>query len=230
MTSTKGADARPDSTSAPRSLVAGDLAVINLGLESFAQNLAHAGATVEHVDWRPAADGDVVALAALDRCDASRSRIDAANAEAVEKLLAAKPMLIGVGVAKDTIPGMHDKLFLHAGPPVTWDRMSGPTRGAVMGGLVYEGLAATPEEAQDLAASGEIEFAPCHHYASVGPMAGVVTPRMPVWIVENETFGNRAYCTLNEGLGKVLRYGAYGDEVFKRLRWMEKILAPAMSE
>ena len=219
---------------ASRNLFSTPLGVINLGLRSFADNLQREGAEVCHVDWRPAAGGDPAALAALDACldDAGdeRPEIAAANAQAVEKLLAAKPRLLGVGVARETVPRMHDKLVLHAGPPVTWERMSGPTRGAVMGGLVYEGLAKTPEEAAELAASGEIEFAPCHHHDTVGPMAGVVTASMPVWIVENEAFGKRAYCTLNEGLGKVLRYGAYGDEVFERLHWMADVLAPALSE
>jgi hypothetical protein len=215
-------------------LTGSELSVVNLGLRDFADNLAREGAQVTHVDWRPAAGGDPAALAALDACcdddGQPLAQIEQANADAVAKLLAAKPRLSGVGIARDTIPGMHDKLVLHAGPPVTWERMSGPTRGAVMGGLVYEGLAETPEQAAELAASGEIEFAPCHHHDAVGPMAGIVTASMPVWIIEDETYGNRAFCTLNEGLGKVLRYGAYGDEVFERLRWMADVLAPALTE
>jgi hypothetical protein len=123
---------------------------------------------------------------------------------------------------------MHDRMILHAGPPITWDRMCGPQRGAVMGALVYEGLAQDEAEAAKLAASGAIEFAPCHHHHAVGPMAGVVSPRMPVFIIENKTFGNRAFCTQNEGLGKVLRYGGLGAEVYERLRWMEIHLYPAL--
>ncbi len=136
-------------------------------------------------------------------------RIVNANAEAVARLLAARPVVVGIGIAADVVPGMRKNLLLHSGPPVTWDAMSGPTRGAVMGGLIYEGLARTPEDAAKLAASGEVDFAPCHHHASVGPMAGIMTASMPVWIIENQAFGNRAYATLNEGLGKVLRYGAF---------------------
>ena len=85
-------------------------------------------------------------------------------------------------------------------------------------------------EAEKLAASGEITFDPCHMHDAVGPMAGVVTASMPVWILENKTFGNRAYCTINEGLGKVLRFGAFDDEVLKRLRWMERELYPVLKE
>jgi hypothetical protein len=123
---------------------------------------------------------------------------------------------------------MHDRMILHAGPPIEWGRMCGPTRGAVMGALIYEGLAADDAEAQKLAASGTIEFSPCHHHHAVGPMAGVVSPSMPVFILANKAFGNRTYCTQNEGLGKVLRYGGMGPEVYARLKWMATDLYPAL--
>ena len=158
------------------------------------------------------------------------SLINQANKEALEIIQSARPTLVGLGVAGEVIPGMAKDLILHAGPPVTWERMSGPMRGAVMAGLMYEGLASTPEEAIALAASGKISFDPCHHHDAVGPMAGIVTASMPVWIIENTTFDNNAYCTLNEGLGKVLRFGAYGEEVLTRLRWMEKVLFPVLKE
>lgn len=156
--------------------------------------------------------------------------IEEANKKALEIIQSARPTLVGMGIAKDVVPGMHKHLVMHAGPPITWDRMSGPLRGAVVGGLIYEGLAKTPEEAEKLAMSGEIEFDPCHHHQAVGPMAGVVTASMPVFIIENKTQGNFAYCTQNEGLGKVLRYGAYDDSVIEHLRWMEKTLYPILKE
>jgi len=156
--------------------------------------------------------------------------INKANAEAVDRIQKAQPKVVGIGVALNDIPGMTKKTILHAGPPITWDRMSGPLRGAIIGGLIYEGLAADEAEAIKLATSGEITFDSCHHHNAVGPMAGVVTASMPVWIVENETFGNRTYCTLNEGLGKVLRFGAFGEEVTTRLKWMAAILGPVLKE
>jgi len=210
--------------SAVRELFDGELRVVNLGLASFAETLRATGTNVVEVDWRPPAGGDpdladlVDALHAASG-DAWIDRIATANAEAIETLLAA-----------DVIPGMHDGLILHAGPPVAWDRMCGPMRGAVVGGLILEGTASSEEEAVEVAASGEIDFDPCHHHDAVGPMAGVVTASMPVWIVENATAGNRAYCTLNEGLGKVLRYGAFSDEVIDRLNWMRNELAPILIE
>ena len=156
--------------------------------------------------------------------------IEKANKEALEIIQNGQPTLIGLGVAGEVIPGMAKDLFLHAGPPITWEKMSGPLRGGVMAGLIYEGLASTPEEAAEYAASGKLRFEPCHHHDAVGPMAGIVTPRMPVWILENTAYGNRAYCTLNEGLGKVLRMGAYGPEVIKHLQWMESVLYPVLKE
>ncbi len=211
------------------SLFGSDLKVVNLGLDSFAENLRANGVEVAQVRWKPPAGGDEVMLEALDRISRGcRVDVEAANAEAASRILKGKPMLVGVGVAGDVVPGMEKMTVLHAGPPVTWERMCGPMRGAVIGGLIYEGLAKDRPEAESLAASGKIRFDPCHHHDSVGPMAGVMTASMPVWIFENATFGNHAYCTFNEGLGKVLRYGAFSEEVLTRLRWIEKELAPIM--
>lgn len=209
-----------------------DVHAINLGLEGFGTTLRELGASATQVDWKPPAGGDEALLTLLDRLESAEAlgKLDrtAANAEAVKRVLAGKPTLVDIGIAQDVVPGMHKKLIMHAGPPVTWENMSGPLRGAVIGGLIYEGLAATPDEAEKLAASGEIDFDPCHHHNSVGPMAGVVTAGMPVWIMENATYGNKAYCTLNEGLGKVLRYGANSKEVIDRLKWMADELAPIL--
>jgi hypothetical protein len=159
-----------------------------------------------------------------------KAKIEAANQEAATRILKAKPTLVNVSTAGDAIPGMKKNMILHAGPPVSWERMCGPMQGAIIGGLLLEGLAKGREEAEALAASGDIVFEPCHHHSAVGPMAGVVTWSMPVWVLENKTFGNRAYCTLNEGLGKVLRYGAFSEEVIARLKWMAEELAPTLRE
>ncbi|MGL5257209.1 MAG: DUF1116 domain-containing protein [Proteocatella sp.] len=155
-------------------------------------------------------------------------KISQANLEAEQRIMKAHPYVVGIGTAGNDIPNMTKKTILHAGPPVKWENMSGPLRGAIIGGLIYEGLAKNEEEAIVLAASGEITFDSCHHHSAVGPMAGVVTYSMPVWIVENKAYGNKAYCTLNEGLGKVLRFGAYQQEVIDRLNWMENTLAPIL--
>ncbi|MGC9394943.1 MAG: DUF1116 domain-containing protein [Anaerolineae bacterium] len=199
------------------------LKAVNVGLESFTESLRDQGVEAIHVDWRPPLEGYVEITHTKSGVD-----IDAANAEAVTRIRSGRPLLVGMGVARDVIPGYGERLILHAGPPVTWERMCGPTRGAVMGAAVYEGWASTYEEAAEMAAAGAFDFAPCHHFHTVGPMAGIVSPSMPVFIVQNETFGNRTYGTQNEGLGRVLRYGAYGDEVLAHLKWMETTLYPAL--
>lgn len=206
----------------PSDLFTQPLRPINVGLETFAESMAAQGAVVTAVDWQPPAEG-YVELDTLQGVD-----VDEANAEAVRRITAGRPLLVGMGIAGEVIPGFHNRLITHSGPPVTWARMSGPTRGAVIGAILYEGWAATPEAAAELAESGEIEFAPCHHYAAVGPMAGIISPSMPVFIVRNEQSGHLAYATQNEGLGRVLRYGAYGPEVIERLKWMEQTLYPAL--
>lgn len=158
--------------------------------------------------------------------------IEKANRESVERMMDSHPILIGAGKARDVIPGRGDNenLLTHAGPPIGWDRMSGPMRGAVAGALIFEGRAKTYDEAEKLVEAGKVEFAPCHHYQSAGPMAGLIAPSMSVYIVEDKTFGRRAFSGLNEGYGKVLRYGAYDDEVIERLRWMDDVMAPILNE
>ena len=155
---------------------------------------------------------------------------EAANQTAVDRMMEARPILKGVATAKDVIPGMRQNLLLHAGPPITWDRMSGPLRGAVIGALLFEGLAKDEGQAEAMAASGEIDFEPCHHHSTVGPMAGVTSASMAVYEIENITHGNKAYSNLNEGYGKVLRYGAYSQEVIDKLHWMNDVMAPALAE
>lgn len=156
--------------------------------------------------------------------------VDKANAEAVERLTTARPILKGVARAGDVIPALEEGLLLHAGPPIEWERMSGPLRGAVIGALLFEGLAKDESSATELAASGDVRFEPCHHHAAVGPMAGVTSRSMAVYVVEDATHGNRSYSNLNEGYGKVLRYGAFAPEVLDRLRWMNDVVAPLIGE
>jgi hypothetical protein len=154
--------------------------------------------------------------------------IDAANRTAVERMMAARPILTGLEPARSVIPGMKDNLVLHAGPPIEWERMSGPLRGAVIGALLYEGLATDEKGAVGMVEAGEVEFAPCHHHGSAGPMAGVISASMEVYVIENPTHGNQAYSTLNEGYGKVLRYGAFSEEVLEKLRWMNGTMGPLL--
>ena len=155
--------------------------------------------------------------------------IEAANQTAVERMMSARPIQKGLASARQVIPGMKDNLLLHAGPPIDWPRMSGPLRGAVIGALLFEGLARDEAEAVAMVERGEVDFAPCHEHSTVGPMAGVTSASMQVYVVENATHGNQAFSNLNEGYGKVLRYGAYSPEVLKNLRWMNEVMGPVLA-
>jgi len=156
--------------------------------------------------------------------------IEKANEQAVERMMQSRPVVVGMDKALEVIPGMQEDLLLHAGPPITWERASGPMRGAITGALIFEGKAKDESSAKKLVESGAIKLEPCHHHQSVGPMAGVICPSMSVYILENKTHGNNSYSNLNEGYGKVLRYGAYSPEVLDRLRWMEEVMAPVLGE
>src|SRR3989304_5825006 len=156
--------------------------------------------------------------------------IDDANHLAAQRILDRPPALAGIARADEVIPGIHRNLILHAGPPIGWAQMSGTLRGAVFGGLICEGLVKDERAAVAMVEHGEVEFTPCHHHGAVGPMAGVTTASMPVYIVENRAFGTRAFSNLNEGYGKVLRYGAYSDDVLERLRWLSEVYAPIVGE
>src|SRR2546421_11618305 len=206
-------------------LFSAPLHIINVGADLFADPLASQGAPLTRVAWQPAAGNTDTALSML----LGDERVDRANQDSVQRMITARPRLMDVRPAREAIPGMHSHLLLHAGPPITWERMAGPLRGAIIGALLYEGLATDIAAAEQLAASGEISFAPCHHYNAVGPMAGVVSASMPVQIIEEPVYGHQTFSTLNEGLGKVLRYGANSPDVLAKLRWMEQVLGPALA-
>ena len=151
-----------------------------------------------------------------------------ANSEAVKRILEAEPVLVDVVKASEVIPDLEERMILHAGPPIDWNRMCGPMRGAVAGIAVFEGWAEDLSEAENLAESGAFKLRPNHDYGVVGPMTGMTTLSQPVLVVENRTIGNRAYCTINEGLGKVMRFGGNDASVIKRLGWLRDKLGPAM--
>src|SRR5919112_4453273 len=202
------------------------LSVANVGLDLFSEALQAQGIETTGIKWRPPAiDLDPGALTLFHD-----PGIEVANQEAVGRMMRARPTLVDVCPARGALPGMTERTFFRAGPPIDWAGASGPLRGALIGAMLYEGIANSPEQAARLGERGEIELAPCHEHEAVGPMAGVISPSMPVVVVENASGGNRGHCTFNEGLGKVLRYGAFGPEVIERLRWIEHSLAPLVGD
>lgn len=217
-------------------LLGRELRVITAGAPVLAEALVQQAVPVDTVDWRPPPEGSAEPLVTVlaDR------RLRAANATAVERMLATRPHLVDLRPAGELL-GLRPGTFLHAGPPIDWERASGPMRGALLGAMLAEGLAHTPEEAERALAAGEVELDSCHHHGAVGPMAGVISPSMWLLVVEdlsdsggsgqaNGSRARRSYCSLNEGLGKVLRYGAYGPEVIERLHWMSAVLGPVLRD
>jgi hypothetical protein len=202
--------------------------LVNVGVDSFAEAPGAHGAEVVSLDWRPPAAGDVALGLKLAGLIADPV-IEEANAEVLERLLAARPLWIDVLPAGEALPELREqRLLLHAGPPIDYEDMCGPMRAGVIGAALLEGWAPTEEAADRLAREGEIAFSPCHHHDAVGPMAGIISASMPVIVVEDPATGRRAYSNLNEGRGRCLRYGALGDDVMARLRWMSERLGPSL--
>lgn len=204
------------------------LKVVNAGLAGFADNLKQAQGDVTPLQWQPPAMGNIQAGLDLAMLIA-HPLVEQANQIAFERYLSAQPVLVDVMIASQAIEAMAQrKLILHSGPPIAWEDMCGPVKGAIVGAILFEGWAHDHQSAERLINEGKVDLEPCHHYQAVGPMAGIISPSMPLWVVENKTNGRRAYCNFNEGLGKVLRFGANNDEVLQRLRWMKQELAPAL--
>ena len=213
-----------------KSLLAGPVRVVNIGLSAFARDLAANGAAAVQVDWSPPAGGRPDLLAALSALE-SNERIENANREALERILGADPALVDVRRAGELIPELDaGRLMLHAGPPIDWPSMCGPLRGAVCGAIVFEGWASDLRAAEALVTGGGVKFAPNHHFGAVGPMTGITTRSMPLLVVENRAFGNHASCALNEGLGKVMRFGGNDAEVLARLAWLRDEFGPLLRE
>lgn len=202
--------------------------VVNVGLELFYDSLVDQNINTVHLQWKPPAGGNPMLATILSELD--DPAIDAANQEAFDRINKGEPNLVDVKIAKDVLQGMDKNTIGHAGPPLDWVDMSGPLQGAILGAIVYEGLADTLEAAERLVLANKVKFKPNHSLGAVGPMTGMITYSMPLWEVRNDAFGNVAYCTFNEGLGKVMRFGANGPDVIERLKWLETSLAPAMKK
>lgn len=206
--------------------------IINIGLKSFAEVADQFGCQVVQYDWMPPAGGNVKLIKTLNFLR-SCQEIDEKNREVIAKVVGSQPILRDNVPAKDVIPQFSEnggKVILHAGPPVAYENMPDPMQGSCVGAVLFEEWADTEEAARKMLESGEIRFIPCHHCNAVGPMGGITSAHMPVFVVENAVDGRKAYCTMNEGIGKVLRFGAYDEEVVNRLRWMRDVLGPVLGK
>lgn len=199
--------------------------VVTAGAELLADALTAQAVPTTRVDWQPPVTGTEAALVRT----MTDPRRHSANATASERMLAARAALVDVRPASQALALPRDH-FLHAGPPVTWERTSGPLRGGLIAGVLLEGLADSPEQAERRLASGQVTWEPCHHRGAVGPMAGIVSSSMWMMELRDEVHDHTAWCSLNEGLGKVARYGAYSPDVIQRLRWMSEVLGPLLAQ
>ncbi|HKH18298.1 MAG TPA: DUF1116 domain-containing protein [Solirubrobacteraceae bacterium] len=203
------------------------VAAVNLGLSAFADALREQGAAVVEVDWSPPAGGDAEAVALLTRLWGRHGdRIAAANRDAVERIEGANPRALTVAPAGDVVEGLTEGTLLHAGPPIEWAQVCDPQRRALVAAALFEGWAPDREHATRLLARGEIALEPGNEHLHVGPMTGVCSPSMPVWVVEEDASGLRAYSTLNEGPGRTLWFGVGDDEAIERLRFIRDDLGP----
>ena len=156
-----------------------------------------------------------------------KQKIEAANSEAFNRIVAADPVLVDILPAGEVVPRLGERMVLHAGPPVDWEQMSGAQKGAVLAMAIFEGWAGSPKQAEELLSKGEIELDSNHHHGAVGPMAGTITKSLPVYVVENKTFGNRAYCRLVEGRQQ---FGDYSQEAISGLTMWRDVWAPSLAQ
>lgn len=224
----KDASPLPEPSEHVMELLSSKPRIINVGVESFNESVRAYGGTSVQFDWRPMAGGNKRMIHLLTEL-AKHDEIDAMNQKVVERFRDSQPFLTDVVPAKSVIPEIRGKVLLHAGPPIEYANMTSPMQGSCIGAALFEGWADSEEEAVKLLASGEVSFMPCHHVHAVGPMGGITSANMPVLVIENKADDTVAYCTMNEGIGKVLRFGAYSQEVVDRLCWMRDVLAPVLS-
>lgn len=219
----------PEPSEAVMELLTTKPRIINVGVESFNDPLRAYGAESVQYTWKPMAGGDkhmIHLLTELNRVEG----LDEMNDEVIARFRESQPFLVDVAPAKSLIPEINGKVILHAGPPIKYEDMTDPMQGSCVGAVLFEEWADNEADARALLESGEVAFIPCHHVHAVGPMGGITTQNMPLVVVENRADGTVGYCTMNEGIGKVLRFGAYSEEVVSRLRWMRDVLGPVLSQ
>ncbi len=158
------------------------------------------------------------------------TNIDAANQAVIDIIKNSAPVLTDVQYAKDVIPEMKPHVLLHAGPPMKYENMTSPMQGSAVGAILFEGWAEDEDAAFKMLENGEITFLTCHSVNAVGPMGGITSMNMPVLCVTDTVNNTTAYCQMNEGIGAVLRFGAYGPDVIARLKWMSEVLGPVLSK
>ena len=223
-------DSLPELSKQVDQLLNSQPSVINVGLESFTEPINNYGGKSVQYNWQPVAGGNQKLIKILNELEKHADAIDESNQKVIGRLKESQPFLMDVVPAISVIPELDGKVLLHAGPPIKYENMTGPMQGSCVGAMLFEGWAKDEDDARHQLENGEVEFIPCHHVNAVGPMGGITSANMPVLVVENKADGTTAYCQLNEGIGKVLRFGAFSEEVVDRLTWMKDVLGPVLGK
>jgi uncharacterized protein DUF1116 len=206
------------------------IAAVNVGLEGFAAALREQGADVVDVDWRPPAGGDGETVALLEALWGRHgARVERANAAAVERIEGVRPRALTVARAGDVVDGLGEGVLLHSGPPIAWADVCDPQRRALLAACLLEGWAGDRDGAARLLADGEVRLASGNEHGHVGPMTGVCSPSMAVWVVEDEATGLRAFSALNEGPGRTFWLGVGDDEAVERQRFLRDRARPVLA-
>lgn len=202
--------------------------VVNIGLESFNESILKFGGESVQYNWKPLAGGNKKLIRILNAM-AKMENLEAENQKVIDRMRESQPFLTDVVPAKSVIPVLNTRTLLHAGPPIHYHEMTGPMQGSCVGAALFEGWAENEADARRMLEAGEVQFVPCHHVNAVGPMGGITSGNMAVMVVRNRADDTVAYCTMNEGIGKVLRFGAFSEEVVNRLHWMADVLGPTIA-
>lgn len=206
-----------------------EVAVVNVGLPLFADSVAAQGRPVVHVDWRVPGGGNPDVVAALRRLFGPlTARVDEANAEVLRRLDSGVPLLHGVRPAGDVVPTLGDRMLLHAGPALDLAAAGDPLRRSMRAAVVAEGWAADVAAADRLLAAGDVTLSPANESGVVVPMATVMGPTTPVWVVENEAGGTRAYAPLGQGSGDVAWFGKDSPGAVDRLVFLREAVLPVL--
>ncbi|MDQ3612283.1 MAG: DUF1116 domain-containing protein, partial [Actinomycetota bacterium] len=200
-----------------------EVSVVNVGLPLFADSVAAQGRPAVHVDWRVPGGGDPDVVAALRRLFGPlTARVDEANAEVLRRLDSGVPLLHGVRPAGDVVPTLGDRMLLHAGPAIELEDAGDPLRRSMRAAVVAEGWAADVAAADRLLAAGDVTLSPANESGVVVPIATVMGPATPVWVVQNEAGGTRAYAPLGQGSGDVAWYGKDSRGAVDRLVFLRE--------
>lgn len=206
------------------------IAAVNVGLAGFAEAVRAQGADAVDLDWRPPAGGDLARIATLVALAGRHAAtVEQANADVVARIEAAQPRIVDVVPARSAIPVLGSRALLHSGPPIAWERVCDPQRRALVAACLFEGWADDRSRAAELLAGGEVQLASGNEHGHVGPMTGVCSPSMPVYVAEDQASGARAFSTINEGPGNTLWFGVGDDESIERLRFFRDELGPLLA-